>query len=122
MKEFAAYLTFLYMLFLLTGCAVPMAMAAANASGFGTAEETKLMDILARNYGVESSKIKITNVTKENHIMEGSNVYFDADINGQKLRCLVHSSWMRDSPPLCKTWRTFVRSWHSITASAEKSI
>lgn len=54
MKKFAAYLTFLYMLFLLTGYAVPIAMAAANASVFGTAKETKLMDILARNYGVES--------------------------------------------------------------------
>ncbi|WP_310643974.1 hypothetical protein [Limnohabitans sp.] len=94
----------------LSGCVaaafVPSAgILGANAGGVGTADEQKLTEITAKNFGVDKTQISVSNLQKDSSALGGSSIYYDVEITtkGQKknLKCMVSSSFGVTSLPLC---------------------
>jgi hypothetical protein len=89
----------------LTGCVLaPLAVVGATATGTGTADDAKLTQLTGRNFGVDPSQVKISNVKKDNGLLN-STIYYQAEIKtgnqSRTLNCMITSNLMVDSSPLC---------------------
>lgn len=94
----------------LTGCVAAALLPAvgvggANSVGVGSADEQKLVDLTAKNFSVDPSQVKITNVKKDSNVLSGSAIHYDVTLltNGKSrpLHCMVTSSFWVTSSPLC---------------------
>jgi hypothetical protein len=94
----------------LSGCVaaafVPSAgILGANASGVGTADEQRLTEITAKNFGVDKAQISVKNLQKDSTALGGSSIYYDVEVTSKgqmkNLRCMVSSSFGVTSLPLC---------------------
>ncbi len=80
---------------LLSGCVgalAPVAVVGGQKSGAFSENEDDLYKLIARQYGVDKSKFKISDVDQQKHWNE-TDTYFNVTFNdGKKLRCQVSSA------------------------------
>lgn len=81
--------------FILTGCIgalAPVAVVGGQKSGAFSENEDDLYKLIARQYGVERSQFKISDIDQEKH-WNTTETYFNVSFNtGKKLRCQVSSA------------------------------
>lgn len=83
---------------LMSGCSlVPVAL---NAAGVGAATEPQIIADTAKQFGVASSLVTISDVTKDAGI-SGVRIFYSAKVAGKDFRCFLGSSMIADSLPTC---------------------
>lgn len=74
------------------GALAPVAVVGGQKSGAFSENEDDLYKLIARQYGVDRSKFKISDIDQQKHWNE-TDTYFNVTFNdGKKLRCQVSSA------------------------------
>ena len=80
--------------------ACSFAPVVAQKLGVGTVDEKDVAVATAKVFGVSDSEVKITDMKKDN-TMNGTQVFFAANIKGKNYRCGMLSSFAGASLPKC---------------------
>jgi len=83
---------------LLTGCS--FAPIVAQKMGLGTANEEEIVAATSKVFSVPTSVVKVSDIQKDN-TMNGTQIYFAANVQGKNYRCGMLSSFVSASLPKC---------------------
>jgi len=82
----------------LSGCS--LAPIALEKMGVGSASDESIAVETGKSFGVDKSLVQISDIQKSNE-MNGTRIYYNANVNGKKFKCFMQSSFVSNSMPNC---------------------
>lgn len=80
--------------------ACSFAPVVAQKLGVGVASDQQVAEATAKNFGVSASQVRVSDLSRDNSL-NGTIIYYNAQVGSKRFRCVMASSFASDSLPKC---------------------
>ncbi len=80
--------------------ACSFAPVVAQKLGVGVASDQQVAEATAKHFGVSASQVRVSDLSRDNSL-NGTIIYYNAQVGSKRFRCVMASSFASDSLPKC---------------------